>query len=93
MVRPEIHHADITIKKAEKLDMILVFLPSYSPDLNLLEYIWKNVRKEISKEFIESVTHLRELIREKYTELAPSKSFAQNWMKKFGKQIKSVINC
>lgn len=53
------HHADITIKKAKQLDMIFVFLPSYSPDLNPLEFIWKSIRKDISKEIIESVTRLR----------------------------------
>jgi transposase len=87
------HHADITVKKAKQLDMIFVFLPAYSPDLNPLEYIWKSIRKDISKEIIESVTRLRELIRNKYTELAPSKSFAKNWMKTFGEIIKSVTNC
>ena len=73
--------------------MIFVFLPAYSPDLNPLEYIWKSIRKDISKEIIESVTRLRELIRNKYAELAPSKSFAKNWMKTFGEIIKSVTNC
>jgi putative transposase len=70
-----------------------VFLPAYSPDLNPLEYIWKSIRKDISKETIESVTRLRELIRNKYAELAPSKSFAKNWMNTFGEIIKSVTNC
>jgi len=87
------HHADITIKKAKQLDMIFAFLPSYSPDLNPLEFIWKSIRKDISKEIIESVTRLRELIRNTFAELAPSKSFAKNWMEKFGETIKSVTNC
>lgn len=51
-------------------------------------FLWK----EILKEFIESVTQLRELIKKEYTKLAKSKSFAKNWMKLFGEQIKSVIN-
>ena len=33
------HHADITVKKAEQLDIIFVFLPPYSPDLNPIEFI------------------------------------------------------
>jgi hypothetical protein len=37
-----------------------------------LEFIWKSIRKDISTEIIESVARLRELIRNKYTELAPS---------------------
>ena len=86
------HHAGITVKKAEQLDIIFVFLPPYSPDLNPIEFIWKSVRKEISKEFIESITQLRDLIKNEYTKLAKSKSFANNWMKLFNEQIKSVIN-
>ena len=87
------HHARMTVKRAEQLDIILVFLPPYSPDLNPLEFVWKSVKKDISKEFIESLTQLRELIRDKYTQLAESKSFAKNWMQTFNEQIKSVINC
>jgi putative transposase len=86
------HHSNITIKKAEQLDSILVFLPSYSPDLNPIEFIWKSIKKDISKEFIESITQLRELIRDKFTELSKSKSFAKNWMRIFDEQIKKVVN-
>lgn len=86
------HHAEITVKKAEQLRIILVFLPPYSPDLNPIEFIWKSVRKEILKEFIVSVTQLRFLIKKEYTKLAQSNSFANNWMKLFDEQIKSVIN-
>ena len=80
-------------KQLDILDIIVVFLPAYSPDLNPLEYIWKSIREDISKEIIESVTILRKLIRNKYAELAPSKSFAKKQMKKFGEIIKSVTNC
>ena len=40
------------------------------------------------KEFIESVTQLRYLIKKEYTKLAKSKSFANNQMKLFDEQIK-----
>jgi len=86
------HHSNLTIKKAEQLDSILVFLPAYSPDLNPIEFIWKSIKKEVSKEFIESVTQLRELIKEKFTELSKSKSFAKSWMKIFDEQIKKVVS-
>ena len=69
-----------------------MFLPPYSPDLNPIEFIWKSLRKEILKEFIESVTQLRVLIKNEYMKLAKSKSFANNWMKIFDEQIKSVMN-
>jgi len=69
-----------------------VFLPAYSPDLNPIEFIWKSIKKEVSKEFIESVTQLRELIKEKFTELSKFKSFAKSWTKIFDEQIKKVVS-
>ncbi|HHV23687.1 MAG TPA: hypothetical protein GXX65_03830 [Methanosarcina sp.] len=74
------------------MNITLVFLPPYSPDLNPIEFIWKSLRKEILKEFIESVTQLKNLIKNEYMKLAKSKSFANNWMKIFDEQIKSVMN-
>ena len=81
---PKTHHVDITLKKTEQLDIIFVFLPPYSPDLNPIEFTWKSVRKEISKGF-------RDLIKNEYIKLAKSKFFANNWIKLFNEQIKSVI--
>jgi len=37
--------------KAEKLDIDLVYLPSYSPNLNLIERLWKFVKKTCLNSF------------------------------------------
>lgn len=34
---------------AEKLNIELIFLPTYSPNLNLIERLWKFFKKEIRK--------------------------------------------
>ncbi len=36
----------LVFELASKLEIILVYLPSYSPQLNLIERLWKFVRKE-----------------------------------------------
>ncbi len=36
----------IVMDLAEKLDIELLFLPPYSPNLNLIERLWKFVKKE-----------------------------------------------
>ena len=36
---------DLVIKRAKRLGIELVFLPSYSPNLNLIERYWKYVKK------------------------------------------------
>lgn len=86
------HHAIETTKKAKDLGIILVFLPPYSPDLNPIEFIWKSIKREISKKSIKLKKYLIDLIRNSFMELAKSKSFAKNWMKIFDEQIKSIIN-
>jgi transposase len=40
--------AKLTTETAKKLNIDLIFLPPYSPHLNLIEYIWKTIKREIS---------------------------------------------
>jgi len=39
-------HARVVEELAEQLNIELLFLPTYSPNLNLIERLWKFVRKE-----------------------------------------------
>jgi len=77
------HHAKITTETAIKLNIDLVFLPPYSPDLNPIEFIWKTIKRELSPLLIETKSQLRELIRKYYVECVKSLSFAKNWIEKF----------
>ena len=40
-------HCAVVISKAIELNIQLIFLPTYSPNLNLIERIWKFVKSEI----------------------------------------------
>jgi transposase len=85
------HHADKTVRKARDLNITLVFLPPYSPDLNPVEFIWKTIKREVSVRFIQSKEHLRSIIRNEFMKVEKSLSFAKKWMETFNLQIKSVI--
>ena len=37
----------LVMNKAQQLNITLVFLPSYSPNLNLIERLWKFIRKKV----------------------------------------------
>ncbi|MEM3431362.1 MAG: transposase [Candidatus Micrarchaeia archaeon] len=54
------HHCTETIETAKNLNINLVFLPLYSPDLNPIEFIRKDFSRKISKIFIESIDHMKE---------------------------------
>jgi transposase len=40
-------HCNVVMKKAEESGITLVFLPPYSPHLNIIERLWKFTKKQI----------------------------------------------
>jgi putative transposase len=85
------HHSNKAITRAKELDIILVFLPPYSPDLNPIEFMWKTIKREVSIRFIQSKEQLRNIIKKEFARIENSLSFAKKWMETFNQQIKSVI--
>ncbi len=84
------HHAQLTIETAIKLNVNLVFLPPYSPDLNPIEFIWKSIKRELSPLFIETKTQIRKLIKKYFIHYSKSLSFAKEWIKRFMPKVKKV---
>ena len=77
------HHADITREYAEQNRIKLVFLPPYSPDLNPFEFIWKSIKRIISRTFIPNLEHLKQIIPDTFQKYGCSLSFAKAWIIKF----------
>lgn len=77
------HHARTVVAHAKRLNIFLVFLPPYSPDLNPIEFIWKDVKRAISKEFIKNPGKLRRIISKKFLECSQKLTYAKSWIKKF----------
>ena len=77
------HHADKTVRKARELNITLVFLPPYSPDLNPVEFVWKTIKREVSVKFIQSKEHLRNIIKNEFMKVEKSLSFAKKWVETF----------
>jgi len=46
-----VHRSAVVTEHTAVLDIILLFLPPYSPQLNLIELIWKTVKRAISCAF------------------------------------------
>jgi transposase len=77
------HTADYTKQCARDCSISLVYLPKYSPDLNPIEYIWKSIKRVISRSFVRDINHIRALIRESFLENASKLSFAGYWIERF----------
>ena len=86
------HKAALTKQFAAQHDITLVFLPTYSPQLNPIEPVWKSVRRRISQiSFIGSEWKFRESIRTAFHQLAKRKTFMKEWLEVFGPQISNLL--
>jgi len=81
------HRAKIVQECAEKLNIVLVYLPTYSPNLNPIEYIWKDAKREVSKTFIKNLNALKRLISKMFMECSKKLSYAKSWINKFAPNI------
>jgi len=77
------HHSGQVKATARELDMYLVYLPSYSPDLNPLEYIWKSIKRIMSRSCIQTLDEMKETIAEGWKKLSGSLGFAKKWIAQF----------
>jgi len=68
---------------SEKLNISLVYLPPYSPDLNPIENVWKSVKRAVSERSPLNVEELKEAIVKLSKKLTESISFAKRWIEKF----------
>ena len=81
------HLSRLVRRTAQLLDIILVFLPPYSPDLNPIEFIWKSIKKEISSRFLMCKEEVRETVENLFYKFSSSLSFAKAWIQKFLKPL------
>ena len=75
-----IHTAKMVQNAAEILNINLIFLRPYCPDLNPIEDVWRVIKKTIYKTTYNSAKELINLFKEKFYELIESKSFYENWL-------------
>lgn len=60
------HKVKEVTKEAERLGIELVFLPPCSPELNLIGYVWKSIKRVISATFIRHIADMRNVIKEAF---------------------------
>ncbi len=70
-------------EKALELRIDLIFLPPYSPDLNPIEYLWKAIKRVVSKMFINSRESMCNAIESAFSLLSKSMDYAKSCVLKF----------
>jgi len=77
------HKAKRVREKANELNIILIYLPPYSPDLNPIEYLWKSIKRIISISEIDTREELIKTARDGFFSLTASLSAARIWIHRF----------
>ena len=83
------HHSKAVKESAVSMNIKLIFLPPYSPDLNPIEFIWKSVKRIVSIAAINSEYDLKRRIKQCFEKLSSSLTFAKSWI--LGFMNKSII--
>ncbi len=78
----KIHHAIVTKAGCKKLNIILVHLPPYSPDLNPIEFAWKDGKKELGMQDFDGII---EKVNSTITSIMEERKmgYSKVWMEKF----------
>jgi len=77
------HKAKKVKEKASELNIELIYLPPYLPDLNPIEYLWKSIKRIISISDIESKQELLVIVRKNFIGLTTNLSSARMWIPRF----------
>ena len=77
------YHANLTQERADELDIEFVFIPPYSPTVNAVEPLWKDLKRDISPEIFEDKDYFREFLTETFHQLSQQVSFATDWIETF----------
>ena len=77
------HLAAKVKESAQELGIYLIHLPPYSPDLNPIEYIWKSIKRSVSREFVDTLDEMKSKIAEGWKTLSGRLNFAKHWISEF----------
>ncbi|QSG13206.1 Transposase [Halapricum desulfuricans] len=84
------HHAKLTQQRADELGIEFVFILPYSPTLNAIEPLGKDLKYEILPEIFADRDHFRAFLTETFLRLSHRLSFATDWIETFLPDVQKV---
>lgn len=68
---------------AEILNIEFVFLPTYSPDLNPIEDLWKIIKSKVYLSNYNTLDELIDIVTEEFYKNVTSESLYEGWLEEF----------
>jgi transposase len=78
-----VHHSKLFKDVAEILNINLIYLPPYSPDLNPIEDVWRLIKRILYNSYLTSKNHIKEIFNENFYEIIKTESLYENWVKEY----------
>lgn len=78
-----VHKTKLVEKIAEILNINLIFLPPYSPDLNPIEDVWRKIKNILSNNHFKDIEELKNSFLKVFNEIIDETSFYDEWIKLF----------
>jgi transposase len=79
----KIHKAQIVMEYCLQNEIILVYLPPYSPQLNPIEDLWRLLKKELANRALKTLDYLYESTEKTLKSFGNLESLCSNWVKVF----------
>lgn len=77
------HHNTEFTKFCNLLKIKLIYLPSYTPQYNPIEQVWKSIKRIIYDPTITDCQKLIEIFEKEYYKIIYNESFFEKWIEKF----------
>ena len=79
----KIHHAKIIEEVCDILNIKLIFLEPYSPDLNPIEDVWRTIKRTLYNSDYNTLDELIKIFKTLFYEIIDDKSFYNNWLSEY----------
>ena len=76
----KIHTQKDVLRACEFLNIQLIFLPPYSPDLNPIEDLWRIIKKEVYSATYDSLVELIKIVLDEFDKNVDNKTLFENWL-------------
>ena len=77
------HHAKIVEKACEILNINLIFLKPYCPDLNPIEDVWRKIKSKVYKSMYKNLNELIQIFEDEFYKIINLTSFYINWVNEY----------